>query len=629
MKYFLFLVASFSMLAFQLSSQVDFTANDIVKPYKGYFGYGSNVGYFENWTAEELGDIAIGSEAQGIKGVGVNTLRPALFEHFMEQWGYEFRIKTFEHYRKLGAKDNVVFVGYPSEAHRDKTYYCEDKQSELFANLYEPIWDNGENGTPYNDENYYAAYLYKTVQLYKPYVKFWEIWNEPDYSFTANSIYPPGKEKNWWEFNPEPCDYDIHAPIFHYIRMLRISYDIIKTIDPTAYVAIGGIGYPSFLDAVLRNTDNPEDGGVNSNFPLKGGAYFDVLSFHTYPHIDNSLRDWSNELKGFIYKRHTDAAVNGVLNLRNRFQEVLFKHGYDDHQYSKKEWIITESNIPRKPLNRGFGSDQVQRNFIIKALVEAQQANIRQFHIFTLGDKFDYKDAKNVYDEYHLMGLFKNLYKVSPQTAKANDIGIAYRTTSNLLSRKRFDHDLWKRMDLPSGIRGGVFVNQQGEPTFVLWAITTKDNSEEALQVIDLKKRTGINKFVQKKWNYAITNDSSIVDGKSISLTGAPIFLTELMTDNYEIAPPMPGQLDLKVSPNPFLLNATIALEVHDADKYQIVLINQLGLPIKTVVNNKQLNKGYHYWDLDVEYLEPGIYFLEYRNSMSKLENRIPLIKMY
>ncbi|MEL6945588.1 MAG: hypothetical protein AAFO82_23275, partial [Bacteroidota bacterium] len=383
-------------------------------------GYGTNVGYYPQWTQEQLADITIGNKAEGVDGVGITTMRPALFEHFMEQWGYDLRVKTFEHYKKLGAKDNVVFVGYPSDKHRDPKEYCQGVRSELFRNLYTPIWDNGANGTPYNDNNYYAAYLYKTVTLYKDYVKFWEIWNEPDYSFTANSIERPGEDGNWWENNPDPCDYDIHAPIFHYIRMLRISYNIIKTVDPEAYVAIGGIGYPSFLDAVLRNTDNPNNGQVSDKYPLMGGAYFDVLSYHTYPHIDNSLRKWNNDIKGFEYSRHTDAAVRGVLNLRNRFEEVLFSHGYDGAEYPEKEWIITESNVPRKPVNRGFGSDEVQRNFIIKALVESQKHNIHQFHIFTLGDKIDYATAKDVYDEYHIMGLFKNMYAAKPYKQKNN-----------------------------------------------------------------------------------------------------------------------------------------------------------------------------------------------------------------
>ncbi|NJL74775.1 MAG: hypothetical protein HC892_06805 [Saprospiraceae bacterium] len=161
------------LLFYQVTkAQLTTTANDVVKPYTAHFGYGTNVGYYPLYTAEQLGDLAMGNPSTQVPGAGITTVRPALFEYFQEQWGYELRVKTFEHYKKLGAKDNVVFVGYPSEAHRDTTYYCDSIRSEFFLNMYTPIWDNGENGTPYNDENYYAAYLYKTVTLYKSYVNF-------------------------------------------------------------------------------------------------------------------------------------------------------------------------------------------------------------------------------------------------------------------------------------------------------------------------------------------------------------------------------------------------------------------------------------------------------------------------
>ncbi|MBK8568329.1 MAG: hypothetical protein IPN76_34730 [Saprospiraceae bacterium] len=65
----------------------------------------------------------------------------------------------------MGINDNVVFVGFPAEVHRDPDRPLPGVRSEMFANLYEPIWDNGENRTPMNENNFYAAYLRKLVQL--------------------------------------------------------------------------------------------------------------------------------------------------------------------------------------------------------------------------------------------------------------------------------------------------------------------------------------------------------------------------------------------------------------------------------------------------------------------------------
>lgn len=620
-------------ITFGALAQVSYTANDRVTPYQGYFGYGTNVGWFPNWSQEELADICFGNPELDVDGVGITTMRPALFEHFMEDWGYDLRVKTFEHYKKLGAKDNVVFVGYPSEKHRDPTWYCDDHQSELFRNMYLPIWDGGANGTPYNDDNYYAAYLYKTVTLYKEYVKFWEIWNEPDYSFTPNSIEQPGEDGNWWEYDPQPCDYDIHAPVQHYIRMLRISYDIIKTVDPESYVAIGGIGYPSFLDAVMRNTDNPDSGEVTGEFPLKGGAYFDVLSYHTYPHIDNSLRKWNNAIGGFVYFRHTDAAVQGVLNLRNRFEEVLFKYGYNGTQFPEKEWIITESNVPRKPLNRGFGTDEVQRNFIIKALIESQKHNIHQFHIFTLGDKMEYETAKNVYDEYHIMGLFKNMFKAKAYNQQPNDVGVAYKTTSELLYGKRFDHAAFERMKLPEGINGGAFKGEDNKMVYVFWAETRTDKSESSLRVVNFKDLLGISKFIKKDWNFAITNDSTAVDARYVSLTGAPSFFTDVNDSDGDNGGPGVDPRDpsspytIEVYPNPFALEMNIAFKLALADKVRMEIVDHIGRPVKVLLDDENLEAGNYTWKLNGSLFRPGIYFLKYRTERTGQMHKVLLIR--
>ncbi|MEM1324695.1 MAG: T9SS type A sorting domain-containing protein [Bacteroidota bacterium] len=635
MRYFpLLTLCAFFMLPTLTFAQVNYTANDRVTPYKAPFGYGTNVGWFPNWSQEELADITFGNPDKDVDGVGITTMRPALFEHFMDTWGYEFRIPTFEHYKRLGAKDNVVFVGYPAQKHRDQTEYCDGTQSELFRNLYTPIWDNGANGTPYNDENYYAAYLYKTVTLYKEYVKFWEIWNEPDYSFTPNSIHAPGVEGNWWEYDPEPCDYDIHAPVQHYIRMLRISWEIIKTVDPEAYVAIGGIGYPSFLDAVLRQTDNPNGGEVTENYPLKGGAYFDVLSYHTYPHIDNSLRKWNNAVGGFVYFRHTDAAVQGVLKLRDRFEEVLYRYGYDGAQYPEKEWIITESNVPRKPLNRGFGSDEVQRNFIIKALVESQKHNIHQFHIFTLGDKMEYGQAKDIYDEYHIMGLFKNMFQAKLGSQKPNDIGIAYKTTSELLYGKYFDHAAFERLDLPEGINGGVFKGDTGKEVYVLWAETKTDKSESSLRVVNFKEFSGINKFIKKEWDHAITGDSTAVDARYVSLTGEPAFFTEVGGLNGDndggggVDPRDPtSPYTVEIYPNPFAVEINIAFRLVTADRVRMEIVDHIGRPVKVLLDDDELDPGNYTWSLDGSIFKPGIYFLKYRTRNVNQTKKVLLIR--
>ncbi|MDR2680364.1 MAG: hypothetical protein LBC47_06095, partial [Tannerella sp.] len=251
-------------------------ANETVNPYTGYFRYGSNMGYVNgNWLDQDVADVLVGSQEKNLEGVGVNSLRPALPESFLEDWSYDIRTDAFEYYEHIGAVHNVVFIGdSPSDQHRDETVYSSGTPSESFKNLYEPVWDNGENGTPVNDNNFYALYVYKTVQEYGKNVKFWEIKNEPDFTYGV------AETDGWWNRDPEPRLLENwHAPVQHYVRLLRVSYEVIKHVDPDAFVCVGGIGYASFLDAVLRNTDNPDGGKVTPEYPCGGGAWFDCLSF--------------------------------------------------------------------------------------------------------------------------------------------------------------------------------------------------------------------------------------------------------------------------------------------------------------------------------------------------------------
>jgi hypothetical protein len=203
-------------------AQINYTANDpgSIPSYNNHFLFGTNMGYYgPTWDDMSVADIAAGNPAKNVKGAGAKTLRPSLYEGFLETWGYDVRLIQFAHYASLGVQDNTVFLGLPaSDAHRDPNNYggCAD-QSNLFKNMYEPIWDGGLNGTPVNENNYYALYVYKTVTRYKQWTKFWEIVNEPDQDGGTSGWKGPGVAGNWWENNPTPCELlNTKAPIYAY-----------------------------------------------------------------------------------------------------------------------------------------------------------------------------------------------------------------------------------------------------------------------------------------------------------------------------------------------------------------------------------------------------------------------------
>lgn len=508
-------------IAVNSHAQINFSANEVVPPYDGKFRYGSNLGNYPPWSNEELADISAGNPALGLEGIGVQSFRPALQEEFLEAWGYDIRQPDFQHWYNLNIRDNVAFIGYPSAAHRDPETYCGTEQSRLFANMYEPIWDNGANGTPVNDENYYALYVYKIATEYSQFVTFWEIWNEPDLSQAAASWLPPNDPNSWWQTDPSPCDYDLHAPIYHYVRLLRISYEVLKYVDDKNYVCIGGIGSPSFLDAVIRNTDNPGGGWVNNDYPLKGGAYFDVVSFHSYPHIDASMWEFP-PTGGIVYHRHSDRGIDGFIGRYNALEAVMNNRGYNGTTYPEKLWIVTETMLPRKEYSGYIGSVEAQVNYLIKSFVEAQKTKILQVDLYTISELTTEEDAWN---EYQLMGLFKNLSEYSAHEYELTDAGVAFHTMTTLLQGKTYDANKTAQMNIPASANGAAFQDNDGSHVFVLWAKTSIDMSEAASTTYSFPGSFGLSEVTVWDWDFSKTANVEVHSPQNLLLSGSPIFI--------------------------------------------------------------------------------------------------------
>ena len=160
------------------------TANDFSSyvPFSGTYDYGSNMGYYgQHFTDQDVAQLAYNS--------GSHTIRPSLPDWLISGYGDTARLSAFQYYQSIGMKDITVFVGEPNDGathsgtgldNRETTIFPGvGERAKTFKGLYEPVWlDAGK--TQINPANTFAAYLYKTVKTYGPYVKFWEIINEPD-----------------------------------------------------------------------------------------------------------------------------------------------------------------------------------------------------------------------------------------------------------------------------------------------------------------------------------------------------------------------------------------------------------------------------------------------------------------
>lgn len=507
-------------------SQVNYTANNQVTPYAGAYRAGVNPGYYGgNWNNFDLTDLSAGNAALNIKGAGVRAIRGTLPESLGLDWGYDSWVPMYEYYDALGVKDNTLVVGVAHPDHRDPVDYCPDDpvQSEMFANLYEPIWDGGANGTPVNDNNYMAKYVYDLVTTVGDHVKFWEVWNEPGFDLThSKSGLQPGQPGNWYENDPDPCDIILRAPIQHYIRTLRITYEVVKTLSPDDYVVLSGIGTDAFLDALMRNTDNPNGGQVTPEFPYKSGAYFDVVGFHAYPSIDGSTKHWDNNTQQMVYTRHSDGAIEGFDNRVEQRKNLLAGYGYDGITYPKKLLIATEMDVPRLPFGDAFGSDELQKNYIMKAVADATRIGLLQTHVWQLAERTTAAEATGSFD---VMGFYKNINNTTPGNEEILPQGIAHSTAAKLLEGTTFSQAETDALNLPQGVKGGAFQRPDGSFVYMLWARTQTDMSEEASATYSFPASYGAS-MMARYWDFSETNATATISSQNINLTGTPIFFT-------------------------------------------------------------------------------------------------------
>jgi len=459
-------------------------------------------------------------------------VRPTLPDYFVEKYGFGIRANTFKVYTdELGMKEITCFVGEPSAAHLDNTTYSGSSgPSKMFAHLYEPIWTSNNSVNP---NNYYAYYIYQLLQTYGDKVRFWEIMNEPDYSSIGN-------KDIWLSRAPTPAELpNVRAPFYHYIRMLRISYEVIKKYRPNAYITTGGIGYPQFLDALLRYSDNPNGGTVTAQYPNTGGAYLDAVSFHTYPAY--SLHKWDNTIGGFRYFRTSDYAAEKVIQDEQAMVDVLNRYGYNGVKYPAKHLLMTETNVSRRTSDDRVSTDEMQRNFGIKMLVQAQKNRIRQLYFYSLGESVDAPAASQSVsrgDAIGLMGLYENLKRYAPGQQKATQLGQGFASTSKLLYGFSYDAARTAALALPANANGAAF-RKDNSYVYVLWAKTLTDKSEYAKVTYSFPAALGLKTVKRYEWNFSSTTASSIQQAQEITLSGAPAFFTADAASQV-IAPALP-----------------------------------------------------------------------------------------
>jgi hypothetical protein len=450
------------------------------------FRYGVNMGHRNaSWGDDKEATLASRS--------GARSIRVKLPAAHLARWGYDIEKGDVATYGSLKMKDHIGFlIGSETIDESTAPAGSEDWKNEFYIpkNLYEPIF--GGDGSV-NPKNYWATYIFKVVSTYKDAIKVWHIWNEPDWVSDWNLV------DTWKTVPPKAADLPrFNGSIFDYVRMLRVAKEAAAKADPEALIATGGIGYAPFLDAILRYTDNPQDGSVTSAYPATGAAYVDVIDFHYYPIFGAKSSDPS--IDDFIASKDALAAV-----LDARGKKV-------------RGWNVSETGAPlaKTADYPNVGSPEYARSYLIKAMTWAQASGIGGVDWFILSNGSDS-------GAFSRMGLYEDVASLGTvDQAVKTDIGKAYSTLTAQLEGAQYDEAATKALGLPAGARAVAFA-KDGKRRICAWA-TTKGNDETAAAEVALPTATGFDVY---GWDGAKSSADATSGAAHLSLTGSPVFLVE------------------------------------------------------------------------------------------------------
>lgn len=255
------------------------------------------------------------------------------------------------------------------------------------------------------------AFVAAAVARYSqaPYrVSHWEIYNEPDNA----SLWWAEQGWGWWGDNATG-----------YVDQLARLYPVIKAVDPSAQVLMGGLAYDYFTDA----------GGpfvqsfITDVLEAGGGAYFDQMNFHYY-----------------------GSDLNGRFEL---FEELLASHGLD------KPLVCTEVSWGQATPELEADGERYAR-YVPQVMLRGLAHHLPIVNWFALGD----------------MGAWQPGLFAADQTRRP--AYRAYRTLTSLLRTARYERPLSSEEIGGAPLEGYVLSWQGGSRRMdVLW--TTDDTTLE------------------------------------------------------------------------------------------------------------------------------------------------------
>ena len=450
------------------------------------FRLGNWIGYYGNgWKESSLSELS--------KYAGYDSQRKRLIEFHFNNWGYDTELEDCKKNKEYGLSDVVGYLGYPIKSHSSNA----TGNSEFCypANLYERIWlDDGS----INPDNYWASYVYKTVNNYKDYIKIWQVWNEIDYTTNFENV------EKWSTEPPNGTDL-IHwyGTIYEYIRLLRITYEVAKKIDPDCWVSTGGIKYPQFLDAIMRYSDNPDEGKITDEYPAYGGAYFDCVGYHLYP--EDELIDLETEKN--YNSNGSDILAKKIAIMKKNHYNIAQKHEFNGQKYPAKIFINTETGLNSNESNGKIGGDLLRRNWVLKLALYSLEFDIKQIHMPYLADN------NGGMGDFDYLGKFSSVEEGSKKLKNSSK-------GRNVLKKIELEKTEHFRKSLPESVTGIALKNTLDD-SYIYSAWLYCENDEKVSQEIETELDTPFDPLVID-WE---GNENNKKKNEKIKITSTPIFL--------------------------------------------------------------------------------------------------------
>ena len=322
-------------------------------------------------------------------------------------------------------------------------------------------------------------------------------------------------------YPPNPSDLShTHFTIYEYIRLIRITYEVVKNINPESWVSVGGLIYPEFLHAIMNYTDNPENGTISNEYPAFGGAYFDCVSYNSFPTqkvIDFETNETYNN-------NGSDALVLKVLIQKKNYEFISKKFEFG-LKYPKKIFINNKNGIySKEEVDTISVSSILRRNWIIKLALLSLEYDLKQVHLNKLSEKMgDYYLIHYHFFINNTSTSFKYLKRSSKGRRVLNDINLG-----------KFSFDKNKSIELREKLIrniSGIVLKRKFNKTdnekyfceyiYSVWLYCDKEETEGTIYKTQKELNIPFNSFMIN-WEGLQTN---ITNETQIPITSTPIFI--------------------------------------------------------------------------------------------------------